>query len=184
MSHLAIPEPCHEDWGNMTPEQQGRFCDKCCKVVMDFTTMPTEDVIRFISDRSSEKICGRFRSDQVSPPPVFEKKNFSFTGRMKVFLAALVMVFGTALFTGCGLTGSTRMQEKEQPMGTVAYQPEKPALDSPAPLTGRANYQGQATVRDTTTKKPAVKMGKVKCVTPPPHEPMGAPIVVPDSTQD
>lgn len=104
---IEVPEPCREDWNEMKPEEKGRFCDKCCKVVMDFTSMPTDEVVKFISSRSSEKICGRFRSDQVTVPPQFPKENSSVTGKLKVFLAALVFVFGGLLFTGCGTSETT-----------------------------------------------------------------------------
>ncbi|MGL4595961.1 MAG: hypothetical protein ACRCYO_00440, partial [Bacteroidia bacterium] len=41
---VQIPEPCSEDWNKMTPETQGRFCDKCCKVVVDFTEKTTTEI--------------------------------------------------------------------------------------------------------------------------------------------
>lgn len=104
---IEVPEPCRENWNEMKPEEKGRFCDKCCKVVMDFTSMSTGEVVDFISSRSSEKICGRFRSDQVSVPPQFPKENVSVSGKLKIFLAALVFVFGGLLFTGCGTSGTT-----------------------------------------------------------------------------
>lgn len=30
---LSISEPCHENWHNMTPTEQGRFCNACAKEV-------------------------------------------------------------------------------------------------------------------------------------------------------
>ncbi|HTL81164.1 MAG TPA: hypothetical protein VL651_05645 [Bacteroidia bacterium] len=97
---LHIPKPCHENWNAMSPGEKGRHCAVCSKVVMDFTAMPTEKVVEFIAAKSSEKICGRFRSDQVSVP-VFPQKNFSFSRKLKIFLAAVAVVFGSTLFTSC-----------------------------------------------------------------------------------
>jgi len=36
---LSIPEPCHENWHQMTPTEQGRFCNACSKEVVDFSMM-------------------------------------------------------------------------------------------------------------------------------------------------
>lgn len=151
--HLSIPEPCHEDWNQMSPEAQGRHCSTCCKVVIDFTSMSTTDVIQFISNRTSEKICGRFRSDQVNEQPVFPMKNRSVAGRAKVFLAALVLVFGSALFTGCGSRGHTVGE-----IAPVEQMKNMMVLDSP---------QTDVLIRDTLPEKaPPVKMGTVQYVDP------------------
>ncbi|MBI3510059.1 MAG: hypothetical protein HY064_05310 [Bacteroidetes bacterium] len=134
---LSIPKPCHEDWGQMSPEERGRHCSVCCKVVVDFTLMPTEKVVDYISERKDQKICGRFRSDQVSVPE-FPEKNKSYTGRIKLFLAALVFVFGATLFNGCKIF--PHHKEKEV-MGIMVdpHTPDsiqnnfipKPVLDTP-----------------------------------------------------
>ena len=50
MSNFFIPEPCHENWNKMTPQEQGRHCAVCSKVVVDFTkktptsTLPSKSV--------------------------------------------------------------------------------------------------------------------------------------------
>lgn len=167
-TYLTIPDPCHENWDAMTPEEQGRYCGKCCKVVVDFTSMPTEDVIRFISDRSSQKICGHFRTDQIGPQPEFKNESYSVTGRLKLFLAALVFVFGSALFTGCG---------NFRTMGEPAYSPpdnhQKSLLDSPVT---------ESIIGDSIAviEHPVMK-GEVQCTVPkdsvkPPQKLMGKPV--------
>lgn len=87
--HLSIAEPCHENWQNMSQQEQGRHCDKCCKVVVDFTSMPTEKVIAFINERQTEKICGRFRSEQISEG----KRSSSFVPRPLSLVPSPVTVF-------------------------------------------------------------------------------------------
>ena len=151
--HIIIPEPCHENWNNMSPEAQGRHCSKCCKVVIDFTSMSTPDVIQFISSRTSEKICGRFRSDQVNEQPSFPMKNRSVAGRAKVFLAALVLVFGSALFTGCGSHGHTVGE-----IAPVEQMKNMMVVDSP---------QTDVLITDSVPEiAPPVKMGTVQYVDP------------------
>ncbi|MGG5616684.1 hypothetical protein ACPDHI_10415 [Myroides odoratimimus] len=34
---IEIPEPCHEDWDKMAPQDKGRHCAVCDKVVVDFS---------------------------------------------------------------------------------------------------------------------------------------------------
>ena len=62
---LQIPVPCHENWNNMTPEQQGRFCLSCQKTVVDFTTMTDAQILSYFQTASANT-CGRFSSDQLN----------------------------------------------------------------------------------------------------------------------
>jgi hypothetical protein len=103
---IEIPKPCHENWADMSQQEQGRHCDVCCKVVIDFTAMPTEKVIEIIAQKKSEKICGRFRNDQlhVNRAEVKSPRN-----RYRVFMAALYFVFGGLLFTSCNSHKNTQM---------------------------------------------------------------------------
>lgn len=63
--HLSIPEPCHENWNQMTPNEQGRHCFSCQKTVVDFTLMSDQEVLNYVSAASSS-VCGRFNDDQVN----------------------------------------------------------------------------------------------------------------------
>lgn len=63
--HLSIPEPCHEDWQQMTPSAQGRFCNACAKQVIDFSNMSDEQVLNYFSTIKNEKVCGRAYPDQL-----------------------------------------------------------------------------------------------------------------------
>jgi CarboxypepD_reg-like domain/Secretion system C-terminal sorting domain len=64
---IHIPEPCHEDWNKMTPTQQGRHCQSCCKQVIDFSAMTDAAIINYFA-KGNEKICGRFANDQLLRP--------------------------------------------------------------------------------------------------------------------
>jgi hypothetical protein len=65
-STITIPTPCHEDWNNMTPKDQGRHCGSCAKTVVDFTTwQPQEILLHF---KSNKNVCGRFTADQLNEP--------------------------------------------------------------------------------------------------------------------
>lgn len=60
---LSIPEPCHEDWLQMTPAAQGRFCASCKKEVIDFTQLSRKQIADKV--KSGNTFCGRYRKDQL-----------------------------------------------------------------------------------------------------------------------
>ena len=63
--HLRIPVPCHEGWNNMTPVQDGKFCNSCQKLVVDFTSMSDQEIIRYFQNVKGNT-CGRFRDEQLN----------------------------------------------------------------------------------------------------------------------
>jgi hypothetical protein len=89
---LSIPVPCGEDWGQMTPVERGRHCQRCCKTVVDFTEMSDAEVLRYISENVGAKVCGRLMPDQLgrqlAPAPV--QRN-GWKGWNLVLAGALVM---------------------------------------------------------------------------------------------
>lgn len=64
---ITVPKPCHEDWHQMTPQQRGRFCSSCSKVVMDFSRMSDQQLIEFFQ-KDGGKTCGRFTNEQLNRP--------------------------------------------------------------------------------------------------------------------
>lgn len=63
---LSIPEPCHENWDNMTPTQQGRYCNACAKEVIDFSNMSDSEVLSyFLKKKKADTVCGRAFPDQL-----------------------------------------------------------------------------------------------------------------------
>jgi len=64
--HLHIPSPCHEEWADMKPVDDGRFCLSCQKSVVDFTLMSDAEIINFFKKPSTGSVCGRFQGDQLN----------------------------------------------------------------------------------------------------------------------
>ena len=62
---LGIPEPCHENWNNMKPEEKGRFCNSCQKTVVDFRNMSDSQLAEFFK-KPAGSVCGRFHADQLN----------------------------------------------------------------------------------------------------------------------
>ena len=69
----------------MPPQEQGRFCDKCTKVVMDFSNMSNEGIISYLEKQKNE-VCGRVRKDQSNITP-------SISDKLRKFLYAFALVF-------------------------------------------------------------------------------------------
>lgn len=88
---LNIPNPCSESWENMDPRNLGRFCHNCKKTVIDFTKMSPEGVKKTLEKHSGQKICGRFRENQL---------NRTFTLKEQVTKTIQVLGITSILFVG------------------------------------------------------------------------------------
>ena len=91
---LTIPEPCHENWQQMTPTDQGRFCNACAKEVIDFSTMTDIQVLNYFTNMTHEKVCGRALPEQldrtISRPAQPKKRLFWYWNYIVMFF----MFFG------------------------------------------------------------------------------------------
>lgn len=61
---IKVVEPCHENWNEMSPVEQGRHCASCNKIVTDFSKMSDRQLIKHL--KSGARGCGRFRDDQLN----------------------------------------------------------------------------------------------------------------------
>jgi hypothetical protein len=90
---LSIPTPCHEDWQQMTPSEQGRFCGACQKTVVDFTNMSDNQIIAYFKEPRAS-VCGRLHPDQINRDITQPKKRLPwvrhfFTITLPAFLWSL-----------------------------------------------------------------------------------------------
>jgi len=63
IQRITIPTPCNQSWQDMTPENNGRHCTQCSKVVSDFTKMTDSQIINYLATGSN--ICGRIDQKQL-----------------------------------------------------------------------------------------------------------------------
>ena len=70
---LNIPEPCHEDWKQMSPTQKGKFCASCQKEVIDFTKLSATEIAR--KTKNAKQLCSRFTSTQLEQEYVSASQN-------------------------------------------------------------------------------------------------------------
>lgn len=87
---LNIAEPCHEDWGKMTPDEKGRFCGSCQKQVVDFSNMSDRQVAEFFKKPSTGSVCGRFMTDQLDRSIEIPKKRIPW---LKYFFQVAIPAF-------------------------------------------------------------------------------------------
>jgi hypothetical protein len=99
---IEIPKPCHEDWNAMTPDETGRFCSVCTKGVVDFTEMKAPEIQAYFLKNQGQKICGRFKNEQVNGKFDLQIPQSVLQQRMpfrKAFLLTLFVVMGSTLFS-------------------------------------------------------------------------------------
>lgn len=64
-TQLLIYNPCQEQWGNMQPDKEGRYCGSCQKTVVDLTMMSDQEILAWFA-RGHKNICGRATEDQLN----------------------------------------------------------------------------------------------------------------------
>lgn len=98
---FKIPEPCHEDWNQMTPSAKGRFCSSCEKTVVDFTNMTSSKIGNYLKENIHKGVCGHTYKSQLDRVvlhiPASTLHDLRFSNRF--FALALLIVMGTTLFS-------------------------------------------------------------------------------------
>ena len=63
---IEIPEPCVQNWHNMARVGGGRFCAKCDRTVVDFTSYSDIELYNFFRKKENEHVCGTYLLQQVN----------------------------------------------------------------------------------------------------------------------
>lgn len=90
--NISVPEPCSEDWDKMLPEEKGRFCMSCQKVVVDFTAMSDEQLLKYFTEYKGKNTCGHFLATQVDRPLAVPQKRHWYSSINKRVAAAFIAV--------------------------------------------------------------------------------------------
>jgi protein TonB len=117
--HVRL-QPCPEDWQQMTPTAQGRHCASCQRTVFDFTDKTSADLEAARAASPDGRLCGRFRAEQLAPPPRLRPK-------LRRFLVALVLVCGLGL-TSQEAWAQVRKADQQQ---KVTPQPSNKQIEVP-----------------------------------------------------
>jgi hypothetical protein len=86
---IAIPEPCHKGWQNMTPVEKGRFCASCQKKVLDFTHLSDNEIIKVVT--KNDNLCARIDVSQLNRNLIKTKKKSNYFG---YFATSVLAFFG------------------------------------------------------------------------------------------
>lgn len=152
--HVVIENPCHEDWQKMTPENQGRFCQFCEKIVVDFTHMSDAEILQYFSKPRAEKTCGRFRVEQVSQPiPVVQSITPKPSKSLLHFAYLLVVVLGVGLSSCGSRENHDEIQGDTTYMGAIAIDTMHKAQESPKTLPSEPEIMGDTIYSGSDTNR-------------------------------
>ncbi len=109
MKNISIPEPCSENWNEMTPTEKGAFCQKCALEVIDFTNKSSDEIRQVLAQNIGNHACMRIKNTQIDELnedfSAWRINNQQSFNRAWVF--TLLVVFGMTLFS---------CQEEEEPV--------------------------------------------------------------------
>src|SRR5690606_33211822 len=100
---ISIPQPCHENWNDMLPEEKGRFCLSCQKSVYDYTKFSDNEIIETLQTKSD--ICIKSTSKEL------EKLNLLLENKNKFRYLSFVRYSTIFFFLGIGTTSFSQDQK-------------------------------------------------------------------------
>lgn len=107
---LGINNPCTENWDQMIPANQGRFCASCQKTVVDFTSMDDLQLLEWFAQHQGSA-CGLLRPDQLDRPLLSLPEKGKNTNRLWRYLIAALLFSSEA---------SAQMKPNSPPMTQCA----------------------------------------------------------------
>lgn len=171
--NIRIPNPCHEDWNQMQPEEQGRYCGVCSKTVMDFTDWEPDAIMAWLQERQGQKVCGRFTAAQVNgeeePAAVNWPRQIALSALSwgKKVAAVIVVVFGLAA-SSCNDTTED-----------AAKKPAEKDKATPGELTG-VMLLPYPDLKDSVASVVVPLVTPVNHAVEPPQVTMGTPAIIPE----
>lgn len=120
---VTVPQPCRENWNDMTPAEKGRFCKACQKQVVDFTRMSDAQLAAFFKKPSTGSVCGRFMNDQLNRDMEIPKKRIPWVRYFFQFAIPAFLASKAAAQEPAKLMGDTViMASRTQPGETAPFQ--------------------------------------------------------------
>lgn len=96
---IEIKKPCYENWDSMNPQDKGRFCMSCEKVVTDFTNNTPEEIYTILKQNNSEHTCGQFNTKDVITESKIDKLIWKLN--TSGFKYVSLFILGTLILIGC-----------------------------------------------------------------------------------
>lgn len=176
--NITIPTPCHENWQTMQAKDQGRFCNACSTIVVNFTEMQPQQITDYFLQNSGKKVCGRFTAQQLhqqnSVPTLVTAIPAIFNTTWPAIRkwAAVIFLFFSISIQANAQTASTKNVDEPVFLGepAVCVDPSVPAKRvgkvlpaiKPALAVKKANKKKPVTKKpkETATEK-AILMGMI-----------------------
>lgn len=97
---LRVTKPCQETWSSMTEKGNGRHCNSCDKIVIDFSILSDDEIKAYFLKNINKSVCGRFHKNQIDRikiciSPFVLNKSIPF---WKKFLIIFLVCFGSNLY--------------------------------------------------------------------------------------
>lgn len=176
MSSFYIPKPCHENWNSMTPQEKGRQCDVCSKVVVDFTQKTPVEVDKIMNEAEGS-VCGNFSIDQLNHEAqmkVFKNPTNLFNRNFKYFAMSVFGFFAFNKKSEAQMKGKVAIRGDVAPYeyentnkettslsGTIKKVDGKPAGGAVVVLTSEGNEIGRTTAIANGTYSIKIRPGKI-----------------------
>jgi len=128
--HIKMTNPCKIDWTKMTEADDGRYCNTCEKIVVNFADMSDNELLEFFQNpekRASN--CGRFTEKQLTEGILFSQVKNKLQPLKKLAAATLIglSMAGTPIL----VNGQTIIEIEEPPVYDTIH---KKVLVTPAHL--------------------------------------------------
>ncbi len=139
---------CDQDWEEMIPTLNGRYCDLCRKEVHDFTDKSIAEIRN--ASKNTQEMCGRFTADQVNPSIVSQ-----INSPKQLRIVAIVSTLFLSVFAKTAYSQIPKNAETEQ----VDQMNKKTTKDS---SFVDCDSNSKSLNNNTTSKKPFMITRKKK----------------------
>ena len=113
VTDINIPEPCAEDWDQMTPGERGRFCASCQKTVHDLSAMTRDEARELLARDGDMCVSYLSRGDAVmfAAPKVVPLARLTRRRLPQVAAAGLTLALAACTPHGEGPSLDTQQHE-------------------------------------------------------------------------
>lgn len=89
---ISIPNPCHENWNEMTPHEKGRFCSVCEKCVVNLSLFSDQKKSELI--KTNPNICVKSNLEELERLNQLEIQNSRFRFLKTFRYSSLILLLG------------------------------------------------------------------------------------------